>query len=67
MLDPGEPVLREPVLWRKLWNGAVVRAQAERMISVLAADGPPFCESEWLGWRPHADWTIPALPEDWAH
>jgi hypothetical protein len=44
-----------------------VRAEAERMIGVLAADGSPFCESGWLGWRPPADWTIPALPEDWAH
>jgi Protein of unknown function (DUF402) len=43
-----------------------VRAEAERMIGVLAAGGPPFCETEWLGWRPPADWTIPVLPEDWA-
>ncbi|MGA8462410.1 MAG: DUF402 domain-containing protein [Streptosporangiaceae bacterium] len=43
-----------------------VRAEAERMIAVLVAGGPPFCESEWLGWRPPPDWTVPALPEDWA-
>lgn len=42
------------------------RAEAERMIGVLAAGGPPFSESEWLRWQPPADWTIPALPEDWA-
>ena len=44
-----------------------VRAEAERMTGVLAANGPPFCESEWLGWRPPADWAVPALPADWAH
>jgi hypothetical protein len=44
-----------------------VRAEAERMIGVLAAGGRPFCESEWLDWRPPSDWTVPALPEDWAH
>jgi Protein of unknown function (DUF402) len=44
-----------------------VRAEADQVISVLAAGGPPFCESEWLSWRPPADWTVPALPEDWAH
>ena len=43
-----------------------VRAEAERMIAVLVAGGPPFCESEWLGWRPPPDWTVPALPGDWA-
>jgi Protein of unknown function (DUF402) len=43
-----------------------VRAEAERMIGVLAAGGPPFGETEWLGWRPPADWTVPALPADWA-
>lgn len=43
-----------------------VRAEAERVIGVLAVDGPPFSESEWLGWRPPADWAIPAVPEDWA-
>jgi uncharacterized protein len=43
-----------------------VRAEVERVIGVLAADGPPFCEPEWLTWRPPADWTAPALPEDWA-
>jgi predicted RNA-binding protein associated with RNAse of E/G family len=43
-----------------------VRAEAERMIAVLAAGGPPFCESGWLGWRPPADWTVPPLPRDWA-
>jgi hypothetical protein len=43
-----------------------VRAEADRMIGVLAADGPPFCESERLRWLPPADWTVPALPEDWA-
>ena len=47
-------------------TGNRVRAEAERMIGVLAADGSPFCESEWLGWRPPADWTIPPLPADWA-
>ena len=46
--------------------GTIVRAEAERMIAVLAADGSPFCESEWLGWRPPADWTTPPLPADWA-
>jgi Protein of unknown function (DUF402) len=45
--------------------GNRARAEAERMIGVLAADGSPFCESEWLSWRPPADWTIPALPADW--
>ena len=45
---------------------ARVRAEAERMIGVLAAGGPPFCESRWLTWRPPADWTVPALPGDWA-
>jgi len=44
-----------------------VRAEAERMIAVVAAGGPPFSESEWPAWRPPADWTVPALPEDWAH
>jgi hypothetical protein len=43
-----------------------VRAEAERMIAVLVAGGPPFGESEWLGWRPPADWTVPTLPGDWA-
>lgn len=43
-----------------------VRADAERMIGVVADGGPPFCESEWLTWRPPADWTVPALPGDWA-
>ncbi len=47
-------------------TGHRVRAEAERMIDVLAAFGSPFCESEWLGWRPPADWTIPPLPADWA-
>jgi Protein of unknown function (DUF402) len=46
--------------------GTIVRAEAERMTGVLAADGSPFGESEWLGWRPPADWTIPPLPADWA-
>jgi hypothetical protein len=43
-----------------------VRAEAERMIGVLASGGSPFCEPEWLEWRPPADWTVPALPLDWA-
>jgi hypothetical protein len=43
-----------------------VRAEAERMIGVVAAGGPPFCESAWLDWRPPTAWTVPALPEDWA-
>ena len=43
-----------------------VRAEAERMICVVAAGGPPFCESGWLEWQPPADWTVPVLPEDWA-
>jgi hypothetical protein len=47
-------------------TGNRVRAEAERMIGVLAADGSPFCESEWLGWRPPVDWAIPPLPADWA-
>jgi len=47
-------------------TGNIVRAEAERMIGVLAADGSPFCESGWLGWRPPADWAIPPLPADWA-
>jgi uncharacterized protein len=46
--------------------GTIVRAEADRMIGVLAADGSPFCETEWAGWRPPADWTIPPLPADWA-
>jgi Protein of unknown function (DUF402) len=47
-------------------TGNRVRAEAERMIGVLAAGGSPFCASEWLGWRPPADWAIPPLPADWA-
>jgi len=43
-----------------------VRAEAERVISVVAAGGRPFGESGWLDWRPPAGWTVPALPEDWA-
>jgi hypothetical protein len=43
-----------------------VRAEAERMIGLVAAGGAPFCESEWLRWRPPADWTVPTLLGDWA-
>jgi hypothetical protein len=79
MLGPGDPVL-----CRKLWNGAVMTALPMRVVSdspertvlylapntafkgVLAAGGSPFCESEWLRWRPPPGWTIPPLPADWA-
>lgn len=44
-----------------------VRAEADRMTSAVEAGGPPFCESEWLSWRPPAAWVVPpALPENWA-
>ena len=43
-----------------------VRAEAERVISVVAAGGRPFCESEWLDWRPPTGWTVAELPEGWA-
>jgi hypothetical protein len=43
-----------------------VRAEAERVIGTVAAGGHPFCESEWLNWRPPASWTAAELPEDWA-
>ena len=46
--------------------GVRLRAEADRMTGVLAAFGSPFCESEWLGWRPPAGWAIPPLPADWA-
>jgi hypothetical protein len=42
------------------------RFDAVDLVFVLVAGGPPFCESDWLGWRPPADWTVPALPGDWA-
>lgn len=43
-----------------------VRAEAERMISVVESGGPPFDEKHWLSWRPPSHWTVPALPANWA-
>ena len=40
-------------------------AEAGRMAGVLAAGGPPFCETGWLTWQPPADWITPPLPADW--
>jgi uncharacterized protein len=47
-------------------TAAEVRAAAERMISVAERGGPPFSEWHWLTWRPPPDWTVPALPANWA-
>ena len=44
---------------------ARVREEADRIADVLAAGGPPFCDSPWLSWQPPADWAVPPLPADW--
>jgi hypothetical protein len=42
----------------------LVRAEAERVITDVEANRPPFCD-EWHDWRPDAGWGIPVLPDDW--
>lgn len=43
---------------------AEVRAEAERVVAVLEANGSPFCDG-WDRWTPDPTWEIPLLPPDW--
>lgn len=41
-----------------------VRAEAARVVRMIEAWGPPFCDG-WERWRPDSDWSVPALPPGW--
>jgi hypothetical protein len=41
-----------------------IRAEGERVISMLNANASPFCDG-WEDWTPPAVWTIPTFPEGW--
>jgi predicted RNA-binding protein associated with RNAse of E/G family len=43
---------------------AAVRAEAEQVIAVIEANGPPFCDG-WDRWTPDPRWAIPELPANW--
>jgi uncharacterized protein len=43
---------------------AEVRAEGERVVQVLAANGSPFCDG-WERWTPDPAWEIPLFPSDW--
>jgi hypothetical protein len=41
-----------------------IRAEGERVIDMLNANGSPFCDG-WADWIPPAEWTVPTFPEGW--
>jgi hypothetical protein len=41
-----------------------IRAEGERVIGLLQANQPPFCDG-WENWQAPGDWNIPSLPEGW--
>jgi hypothetical protein len=43
---------------------ADVRAEAERVVELVEAWAPPFCDG-WELFRPDPAWKVPALPADW--
>ncbi len=43
---------------------ASIRAEGERVIALMQANAPPFCDG-WEKWTPPAEWTIPKFPQGW--
>jgi hypothetical protein len=41
-----------------------IRAEGWRVIGLLQAGRPPFCDG-WERWSPPIEWDIPGLPEGW--
>ena len=41
-----------------------IRAEGERVIKLMQANQPPFCDG-WEKWTPPPEWSIPGLPADW--
>jgi hypothetical protein len=41
-----------------------IRAEGERVISLLDANASPFCDG-WENWVPPAEWTTPKFPQGW--
>ena len=45
-------------------QAASVRAEADRIVTVIESGGPPFRDG-WEGWRPDPSWPVPCLPDYW--
>ncbi len=45
-------------------EAASIREEAERVIRLIEAWAPPFCEG-WEDWRPDPTWPLPELPPGW--
>jgi len=41
-----------------------IRAEGERVIDLMQANQPPFCDG-WENWSPPKEWEIPTLPTGW--
>ncbi|MCP4542149.1 MAG: DUF402 domain-containing protein [Chloroflexi bacterium] len=41
-----------------------IRTEGERVIELVRADQPPFCDG-WEMWRPPTEWGIPDFPANW--
>ena len=41
-----------------------IRAEGERVIAMLQANAPPFCDG-WENWMPPKEWAIPMFPQGW--
>jgi hypothetical protein len=43
---------------------ASIRAEGERVIAMMQANAPPFCDG-WENWIPPIEWSIPEFPKGW--
>jgi len=41
-----------------------IRGERERLIKLLEANAPPFCDS-WQDWIAPVEWTVPRFPQGW--
>ena len=41
-----------------------IRTEADRMVRAIENEGSPFSDG-WEKWRPHTNWPVPEVPEDW--
>ena len=59
MWRPGQVIVR-----REVWHGRPCRAEAGRLETELAADGP-WWGPAWADWAPDPGWPRPELPPGW--
>jgi hypothetical protein len=45
-------------------KAAGIRAEGARVIEMLKANEPPFCDG-WENWRPPHEWHTPVFPDGW--